>query len=308
MPALDSDRFAAAAERLGGWLAPTPQRSLPGSSCLELKLEMFQPTGSFKVRGYFAAALALAPEVRSRGLMTVSAGNAAVACAYVAHRLGIPCRVLMVASAPAAKVQAVRALGAATTLMPREELFAWMSLETWRQAPEHFIHPHLDLEFAAGVGTLGREIMDCSPGTRRIVVAVGGGGLASGLGAALKASHPDLELIGVQSDGYPLWPLVMAQGAEPELVPDTIADGTVAPYNAVMKERLKALVDRWILVPESHLRASILELAWRAGVVAEGAGALPYAAADQLDDGTPSVLVLSGGNIDRGLLARLLLS
>ena len=271
-----------------------------------MKLECLQPTGSFKVRGFFAAALALPPDQLGRGLITVSAGNAAQACAYVAHALGVPCRVFMFDTAPPPKVEGVKRWGATPIFMPREALLQWMASEDWTKEPEAFIHPFADPEVMAGHGGIGLELLDDVPGLARVLVPVGGGGLISGIASALKGSRRDIEVIGVQSDGYALWTRSLAAGGPVSIKPDTIADGTTAPFDARMFELLKECVDSWLTVPEPRLRAAIPELAAVAKVVAEGAGALAYAALEQLEPGPPTVAVVSGGNIDPKLLASLL--
>jgi len=297
-------RVRAAAERASPYVLRTPLVPLPGDR--GLKLECLQPAGSFKVRGYFAAALAL-PEDRLRaGLLTVSAGNAAAGCAYAAHRLGVPCRVVMVESAPAPKVEAVRRWGAEPSFLPREQLFAWMAERGWESEPEAFIHPHTDKELAAGHGGIGLELIEDQPDLGRVLVPVGGGGLVTGVAAAVKGLRPVVEVVGVMSEGYPLWPRALEAGGDPHLRPETLADGTAAPFNAVMFERLQECVDRWLLVPEPRLRAAIPELAAAGKVVAEGAGALAYAALEQLPEDRPTVALVTGGNIDSGLLAGLL--
>jgi threonine dehydratase len=273
-----------------------------------LKLECLQPTGSFKVRGYFAAALALEPEKLRKGLITVSAGNAAQACAYVAMKLGVPCRVFMFDSAPPPKVEGVKRWGATPIPMPREALFQWMAAEGWQDEPEAFIHPHIDPEVRAGHGSLALELLEDVPELARVLVPVGGGGLVDGMASAIKGLRPEIEVIGVQSDGYPLWTRAIKAGGPVTITPDTIADGTAAPFHPTMFELLKESVDRWLTVPEPRLRAAIPELAATAKVVAEGAGALTYAALEQLGPGPTTVAVVSGGNIDPKLLADLLSS
>jgi threonine dehydratase len=271
-----------------------------------LKLECLQPTGSFKVRGYFAAALALEPEKLRKGLITVSAGNAAQACAYVAMKLGVPCRVFMFDTAPPPKIEGVRRWGARPIPMPREALFQWMGAEGWTKEPEAFIHPHIDPEVRAGHGSLALELLEDVPDLARVVVPVGGGGLVHGIASAIKNVRPQIEVIGVQSDGYPLWTRAFEAGGHVPLTPDTIADGTAAPFHPTMFELLKECVDRWLTVPEPRLRSAIPELAAKAKVVAEGAGALSYAALEQLEPGPSTVALVSGGNIDPKLLASLI--
>jgi threonine dehydratase len=284
----------------------TPLLGLDGGRWL--KLELLQPTGSFKVRGFFAAALALPETERARGLLTVSAGNAALACAHVANRLGVPCRVVMFDTAPAPKVDGVRGLGGTPVLLPRPELLAWMAGHGWESEPETFIHPFADPAVQAGHGGAGLEILEDLPDIERLVVAVGGGGLVGGVASAVRQLRPSVEIVGVQSDGYPLWPRTFAEGSPPALTPATIADGTSAPYDPRMHELLAECVDRWVTVPEARLRAAVAELAATARVVAEGAGALAFAALDQLPSGPPTAAIVSGGNIAPALLAELLLA
>jgi threonine dehydratase len=297
------DRVRAAAERARPHVLKTPL--IPVNGAL-LKLECLQPTGSFKVRGFFAAALALEPEQLRRGLITVSAGNAAQACAYVAKNLGVSCRVVMYDTAPAPKVDGVKRWGATPIPMPREQLLQWMADEGWNDEPEAFIHPFADPEVMAGHGGLGLELLEDVPELKRVLVPVGSGGLVSGVASALKGLRPKIEIIGVQSDGYALWTRSLEAGGPVAIKPDTIADGTTAPFDARMFELLKVAVYRWLTVPESRLRSAIPELATAAKVVAEGAGALAYAALEQLEPGPSTVAVVSGGNIDPRLLADLI--
>jgi len=271
-----------------------------------LKAESLQPTGCFKVRGFFAAALALPEDRLRRGLITVSAGNAAQACAYVARELGVSCRVVMYDTAPPPKLEGVKRWGATPILMPREKLLEWMAAQGWTSEPETFIHPFAQDEVLAGHGGLGLELLEDLPAVRRVVVPVGGGGLISGVASSLKGSNRDVEVIGVQSDGYPSWQRSFEAGAPVAILAETIADGTTAPTTQKMFDLLRECVDRWLVVPEPRLKAAIPQLAASAKLVAEGAGALAYAALEQLTPGPATVAVVSGGNIDPKLLATLL--
>jgi len=297
------DRIRAAAGRARPHVLRTPVVPVEGAL---LKLECLQPTGSFKVRGFFAAALALDPAELRRGLITVSAGNAAQACAYVARTLGVPCRVVVPENAPPLKIEGVKRWGATPILMPRDDMLRWLAEEKWRNEPETFLHPFADHEVMAGHGGLALELLEDVPELARVLVAVGGGGLIGGIASALKGLRPEVEVIGVQSDGYALWTRSLAAGGPVSIKPDTIADGTTAPFDAGMFELLKECVDKWLTVPEPRLRSAIPELAATAKAVAEGAGALAYAALEQLEPGPPTVAVVSGGNIDPHLLASLL--
>lgn len=299
------ERVLAAAARARPYLLRTPLVPVDGAM---LKAESLQHTGSFKVRGFFSAALALPPDELQKGLITVSAGNAALACAYTAHQLGVRCRVVMYDTAPPPKLDGVRRWRATPLLMPREKVLEWLATEGWKKEPEHFLHPFADDELLAGQGSLGLELAEDFPELRRVVIAVGGGGLIGGTGSALKGLGRDVEVIGVQSDGYPSWPQSFEVGAPVTVKADTIADGTTAPTTQKMFDLLKSVVDRWLVVPEPRLKAAIPELAASAKLVAEGAGALAYAALEQLPPGPPTVAIVSGGNIDPKLLASLISS
>jgi threonine dehydratase len=297
------ERVKAAAESARPHVQRTPLVPVDGAL---LKLECLQPTGSFKVRGFFAAALALPKDRLAKGLITVSAGNAAQACAYAARKLGVPCRVVMYETAPATKIEGVKRWGATPVLLPRDKVLEWLNTQGWKSEPETFIHPFADPTVMAGHGGIGLELLEDVPELARVVVPVGGGGLIGGIASAVKAIKPEVEVVGVQSDGYLSWSTWLEAGGPSPVTPNTIADGTTAPFDAGMFELIKESVDRWITVPEPRLRAAIPELANAAKVVVEGAGALAYAALEQLEPGPITVAIVSGGNIDTKLLASLL--
>lgn len=290
--------------RLAPYIRHTPLIAATGGGLL--KLESLQPTGSFKVRGFFNAALALSSEQRRRGLLTVSAGNAALACAHVARELDVPCRVVMFDTAPAVKADRVRALGAGLLPMSREQLYEWIRTRSWEQEPETFIHPFANAEVIAGHGTIAAEILDDAPDVERVLVPVGGGGLICGVAAAFAALGHPVTVVGVQSNGYPLWPRAFEAGGAVSLVPDTIADGTTAPFDATMFEPLRSLVHEWVVVPEAELRRGVVRVITDAKLVAEGAGALAFTAMSAAKPSERTVAIVSGGNIDPTLLAQLL--
>jgi threonine dehydratase len=299
---------AAAVHEVARLLAPHIRHTplIPTPTGGYVKLESQQPTGSFKVRGFFAAAHLMERERVARGLLTVSAGNAALACAYVARSLGVPCRVMMYDTAPALKLDGVRALGATPVQLPRDRLVEWMAAHAWEQEPEVFIHPFANETVITGHSSIVPEILADLPDVERVFVPVGGGGLVCGIALGFAALKPDVHVIGVQSDGYPLWQQAFALNGPPDLTPRTIADGTSAPFDPVMYERLKSLVTEWALVPEATLRKTVARLATDVKVVAEGAGALAYAAMVDAQPTSRTVAILSGGNIDASLLAELL--
>lgn len=215
------ERVRAASARATPYIRRTPVVPAPDGTIL--KLECLQATGAYKVRGFFTAALALPPEQRAKGLLTVSSGNAAQACAYVANQLGVPCRTVMLDSAPALKVEGVRRLGATPVLLPRAALLTWMATAAWEGEPETFIHPFASEELIAGHGSLGLELLEQVPELGQVLVPAGDGGLIAGVASALKGARPDIEIIGVQLEGYPLRPSSIAAGGPVPLTPATIA-------------------------------------------------------------------------------------
>lgn len=304
LPALRVDDVREIARQLAPHIRHTPLIESPGGGFL--KLESMQPTGSFKVRGFFNAARAIDPERVARGLLSVSAGNAALACAYVAHTLHVSCRVVMYENAPRLKLDGVRALGAEPVLLPREGVVEWLATRGWEGQPEVFVHPFADPDVIRGHSSIVPEILEDCPDVERVLVPVGGGGLICGVALGFAALKPDVQVVGVQSDGYPSWPEAFAAGGAVAIVPKTIADGTTAPFTDVMFERLGALVHQWVIVPERDMRAAIAQLATTAKVVAEGAGALAFTAMQQEAERSHTVAILSGGNLDPSLLGELL--
>ena len=139
-----------------------------------------------------------------------------------------------------------------------------------------------------------------------MLVPVGGGGLISGIAWGFAALKPGVRVVGVQSDGYPLWRSALSAGGAVSLTPSTIADGTSAPFDPLMFERLRGSVDEWIVVPETEVRRAVSRLAREVKVVAEGAGALAFAAMAAEPPSARTVAILSGGNLDASRLAELL--
>jgi len=314
---LDAARAAVAELALRTPVVPCQELSEIAGGPVLLKAECLQSTGSFKIRGALNRIAALGSDAAA-GLVTASAGNHARAVAYAARAKGLGCEVFMPRDAPVSKVLAVEALGARVRLAgdtvdeALEE--AQAAAATGGAA---FVHPFDDADVIAGQATLGLELAEDVPGLARVIVPVGGGGLASGIGIALRRSGVEAELLGVQAAlcapfaeaiGEP--GMGGAAGA-PILSETTIADGVaVKRPGALTMPLLRSLLDGLATVSEDQIADAMVFLAERAKLVAEGAGAVAAAAllAGSLAPAEgPTVAIVSGGNVDSGLLASLLL-
>jgi threonine dehydratase len=279
-----------------------------------LKAESLQVSGSFKLRGALAKLAALG-ERANDGLFAASAGNHARAVAQAARIAGVGCEVFMPRDAPVSKVAAVERLGAHVSLGGGSVEDA-LELATARATDGGavLIHPFDDLDVIAGQGTIGLELLREVPELSRVIVPVGGGGLASGIGLALRRERPDVELVGVQARACA--PLVAAldgagAGAELDFAPAaTIADGIALKRpGRLTLPLLRELLSGLETVSEEEIAAAMVFLAERVKLIAEGAGAVSVAAvlSGRLAprEGT-TVAIVSGGNVDNGLLASLL--
>jgi threonine dehydratase len=277
-----------------------------------LKAECLQATGSFKLRGALSRIAALGPGAEG-GLLTASAGNHARALAHAARLRGVDCEVFMPRDAPVSKVLAVEALGARVRLQGSS---VDDSLDLARTRAQEcggaFVHPFDDIDVIAGQATLGLELLEDIPDLARVVVPVGGGGLASGIGIALRQAGADVELIGVQAGVCAPYADALAGRPAGNASEITIADGVaVKRPGALTLPLLRELLDGLLTVSEDQIADAMVLLAERAKLVAEGAGAVAVAAilgggALEPVAGT-TVAVVSGGNVDSGLLASLLL-
>ena len=307
----------AARERIAAHVHRTP---LLGSATLArltgtrlgLKAENLQRTGSFKARGALNALLQLSPEERARGIVTLSAGNHGQGLAYAASLLGIRCVVFMPEMAVPTKVEAIRQYGAEAMFAPSmESLYA--AMEGYRaEHGLHFVHPFADPAIVAGQGTVGLEILDDCPDLEAVVVCVGGGGLLAGVALAIKVARPDVQVIGVEPEGAPAVSRSLAAGRPITLdTIETIADGLAAPFAAALPQAIiERHVDDVVLVADDEIVAALRLILERTKLLVEPAGAAAVAALlagkAGLALGTRTVATLSGGNIDRETLKRLL--
>ncbi len=289
-------------------------------TAVALKAECLQGTGSFKLRGALYKVATLG-ERAGAGLLAASAGNHGRAVAQAARVAGVGCEVFMPRDAAVSKVAAVERLGAQVLVGGGsvEEALA-LAGERGAETGAAFVHPFDDLDVIAGQGTLGLELLEDVPELARVLVPVGGGGLASGVGIALRHARPDVELVGVQARACA--PYVEAlRGAGSTVVVRDAADATVSPGATIADgiaitrpgrltlPLLGELLDGLETVTEDEIADAMVFLADRAKLVAEGAGAVAVAAllGGRLAPvaGT-TVAVVSGGNVDSGLLAGLL--
>jgi threonine dehydratase len=278
---------------------------------IALKAENLQRTGSFKLRGALAKLAALGDRCAA-GVITASAGNHGQALAYAARARGVRCEVFMPEQATIAKVEAVVGLGASVHLVGAtidEALAAARELGEREQLA--FVHPFDDPEVIAGQGTIGLELLEQVPDIANVIVPIGGGGLASGVAIALKSERPEIRVVGVQVATCAPFPGSLAAG-EPIAVDSalTIADGiAVKRPGAVTLPLIRRWVDEVVVVDEDDLGEAMVFLLERAKLVVEGAGAVGVAAvlarsATLNPEGT-TVVILSGGNVDAGLLAQI---
>ncbi|MDX2293652.1 MULTISPECIES: threonine ammonia-lyase [Streptomyces] len=284
--------------------------SLVGAPVL-LKCENLQRTGSFKLRGAYVRIAGLRPEEKAAGVVAASAGNHAQGVALASQLLGVHATVFMPVGAPLPKVAATREYGADVRLhghVVDETLAA--AQEYARETGAVFIHPFDHPDVIVGQGTVGLEILEQCPEVRTIVVGVGGGGLAAGIGLAVKSVRPDVRIVGVQAEGAAAYPPSLAAG-HPVVVdsPVTMADGIkVGRPGDVPFGLVQEYVDEVRTVSEDALSSALLLCLERAKLVVEPAGASPVAAllSDPESFRGPVVAVLSGGNVDPLLLQRIL--
>lgn len=277
-----------------------------------LKPELFQRTGSFKLRGAWFRIANLTAEQRARGVITASAGNHAQGVAVAATESSIPSVVVMPATAPRAKAEATRGYGAEVILHGQTYNDAFqhasaLALEQGRTMVPAFDDPHV----IAGQGTVGLEILEDLPDVDDIVVPVGGGGLISGIAVAARATKPAVRVIGVQAAGAPSLVSALQAGRPVELSSvQTIADGIAVKRTGDLPfQIIKALVDRVVAVADEDILRAMILLIERSKIVVEGAGAAPLAAvlSGQLPvKDRKVVLVLSGGNVDIRRIGRIL--
>ncbi|MFL6846083.1 MAG: threonine/serine dehydratase [Allosphingosinicella sp.] len=298
--------------RIAGIVLRTPLVRLdlgPGGPDVRVKLENLQPTNAYKIRGGVNALARLSDSDRARGVWTVSAGNAGQGVAYAARALGISCTVVAIETAPRTKLERMAALGA--RIVPVSYDDAWKAVEAhaFDGADGVFIHPFDNHDFIAGHATMGLEILEDAPEVRTVIAAIGGGGLITGVGSAIKAHRPEARVLGAEPETAAPFALSLSEGG-PRRFPDwqaSFVDGAGGQsVTERMWQRMVPVTDGAITVSLEETRQAMRLLAEKARVIAEGAGALSVAAAlsGRAGEG-PIVCVVSGGNIDLAKFAEL---
>ncbi len=303
--AIDVSEIRAARDRIAKTVFRTPLIRLElgqGFPDVRLKLENLQPINAYKLRGAANAVAMLSETDRKCGVWTISAGNAGQGVAYAARQAGVPCAVVVIETAPKSKLERMRSLGAKLIPVPYE--VAWKTLDerSFPGVEGTFIHPFDDNDFIAGHGTMGLEILEDAPDTAAVIASIGGGGLITGVGSAIKALNPGIKIFGVEPETAAPAALSFKMGS-PQVFKDwqaSFVDGaggqSVFPR---MWERMKPVVDGYFVVTLEETKNAMRTLAEKARVISEGAGALSVAAALSGKAGKgPIVAIISGGNID----------
>src|SRR4051794_35024151 len=302
---IDLSEIQQARERIAGTIVRTPLVRLelgPGFPDIRLKLENLQPINAYKLRGAANAVAMLSDEERKRGVWTISAGNAGQGVAYAARKAGVPSTVVAIETAPKAKLDRMRALGAKLILVPYE--VAWQALEAraYPGAEGTFVHPFDDNNFIAGHGTMGVEILEDAPNTVAVIGAIGGGGLITGVGSAIKALKPDVKIFGAEPETAAPAALSFEKGSPQvfEKWEASFVDGaggqSMFPR---LREGMKPGVGGFLGGGLEETDVAGRPLGQEARRAAGGGGALPLAAALTGKAGNgPIVAIVSGGNID----------
>jgi threonine dehydratase len=308
----------AAQALLGGIAVRTPLLEWTNASDprkLYLKLENLQPIGAFKLRGAYNKVASLSDEERGRGVISYSSGNHAQGVAYAARALGVKAIIVMPGNAPKNKLEATAALGAeVVTVGPSSEE---RRLRAEELAAEHgyvIVPPYNDEKIIAGQGTVGLEILEDLPAVETVLVPVGGGGLISGVAAAIKLSNARVKMIGVEpevaADAQASLRAGHVVSFDADQVTQTLADGLrTQSIGAINFEHIRAYVDDIVSVKEDEIRRAMRALSGDSQTVAEPSGAVAPAAflfhASELPPTKINVAVISGGNIDPEMLREL---
>jgi threonine dehydratase len=293
-----------ARERLGDSVLRTPLVRF--DEHVWLKLENLQPIGSFKLRGALSAVRAASPTELAGGVVTASAGNMAQGVAWAAREAGVRATIVAPDAAPRAKLDAVERLGGEIISVPHEVWWQTMVERRYDGVEGLFVHPVEDDAVMAGNGTIGLELCEDLAEFDEVIIPWGGGGLTTGIASAIKALRPGVRIVTAEPEtAAPLAAALQRGGpTEIEFTPSFVDGAGGRALLPTMWEHAHELVDESVAVPLDDVREAVRLLAGRARVVAEGAGALALAAAQGREGQV--VCIVSGGNIDAGVLAEIL--
>ncbi|HSE80183.1 MAG TPA: threonine/serine dehydratase [Gaiellaceae bacterium] len=305
------EQIRLARETIAGTAVRTPLLRLhvEGPAEIYLKPETLQPIGSFKIRGAYNAIAEAPRDELAAGVVTASAGNMAQGVAWAARELGIPCTVIVPDHAPATKLAAIERLGAARVAVPFDRWWRVLEERSFPGVEGFFVHPVEDEPVMAGNGTIGLELVEDLPDADTVIVPWGGGGLLVGIASAVKAHRPKTRVLAVELETAAPLTASLAAGEPREIdYRATWVDGAGARALLPKMWRLgRPLVDGTVVVSLEETAAAVRLLAERVRLVAEGAGALAVAAAlSGRVPGRKLVAIVSGGNIDSGVLSRIL--
>ncbi|WP_306118896.1 MULTISPECIES: threonine/serine dehydratase [unclassified Roseitalea] len=284
---IELDDIKTAAERIAGHVRRTPLMAAtaleapPTRAALHLKLECLQASGSFKARGATNKLLATPPEALKAGVVTASGGNHGLAVARAARSIGASATIFVTTSTTQAKVDKLNALGADVTVIG----------SVWNETNEHalafadrhgaaYFHPFADPLVVAGQGTLALEILDQNPGLDTVLIAIGGGGLITGMSVALKALKPDIRIIGIEPVGAPTFHASVAAGGVVALdaVTTRVATMACAKTDEALFERARPLIDEIVLLEDAEMLDAAKWLWFEMGLAADLSGAAAVAA------------------------------
>ncbi len=310
-PVIPLDEILRARETIAGVAVRTPllRLDVDAEASIYLKLETLQPVNSFKIRGAGNAILQATDAELAGGVVTASAGNMAQGVAYAARLRGVPATIVVPEGAPETKVAAIERFGGRVVSLPYDEWWRILVEGRYEGSDGLFVHPVDNLRVMAGNGTIGLEILEDLPSVDAIIVPYGGGGLITGIASAVKASRPDVRFYAVEPEtGAPV-SATLASGspAEVEYVRSFVDGAGSRSLIPGVWDHASTLIDGAFAIPLDDAAAAIRAIAERMRVIAEGAGALATAAALAGKAGSGDVVcIVSGGNIDPRVLARIL--
>jgi len=291
-----------ASKRLQNITIHTPLIRYNDTSGIYLKLETLQPVTSFKLRGVYNAAACLSKDKLGKGLSTMSSGNTAIALGWTGRFLGVPAKTYVPDTTPSIKIATMESYGMEVVKLSQEDFMKWFHDKGWEKESYNFIHPWHNRDLQAGHGTIGLEIVADMADVETVYVPVGGGGLISGVGNALKLLNSEIRVVGVESEACAslYWSFDAGKAVEIK-ASDSICDGSAVPLiTDEMYPLLRKVVDDSLTVSEVEVKKTMKTLMLKHKLIVEGSGALATTAAalEPVENRGKSVCIISGGSID----------